>query len=369
MDQRVLKAFWGQDASVLSERRNSGGERYVFLPLPSPRAGRWWVPVKDSRVVPNALSSYTPYSLAGRLAKAATETLLQMPGAARLFPGRSVVVLDTPSPVLDVLRQVYQRQELTFSFSVGSPGRFQRLIVQVMGSTGTVLGYLKLPLTEDAERRIRNEARTLLSLPGGLARHVPDVLFSSEVNGSSTLLLRPGPFKRGPRTLSCMHMDFLRKVHRIEHREEDGETFVERIKRRASTSVLLTTEPWRAAVDWATRRLTGKRVAVSRVHGDFAPWNTRITQEGLFAFDWDRSEEGLPMVWDVLHFQTQVSSLLGSKWKPERLQAFYPETSQEVLEGLLALYLVDSAGAVVIEKPDLKKALGFRRTAVEELTR
>jgi hypothetical protein len=89
-------------------------------------------------------------------------------------------------------------------------------------------------------------------------------------------------------------------------------------------------------------------------HGDFAPWNVRMTNlENIRAFDWERGDlKGIP-AWDWFHFIVQTSILV-KRHSPERVAAELEQLTHsprfqkyaneagisEILEPLLLAYLL-----------------------------
>jgi hypothetical protein len=74
---------------------------------------------------------------------------------------------------------------------------------------------------------------------------------------------------------------------------------------------------------WSRLRasLAGRNVTPTLFHGDFTPWNVRMTNlENIQAFDWERGHlEGIP-AWDWFHFIIQTSILV-KRHSPERVAA------------------------------------------------
>jgi hypothetical protein len=74
---------------------------------------------------------------------------------------------------------------------------------------------------------------------------------------------------------------------------------------------------------WSVLRdaLAGQTVCTTLFHGDFTPWNIRMTNlETIRAFDWERGHlKGIP-TWDWFHFIVQTSVLV-KRHSPERVAA------------------------------------------------
>jgi hypothetical protein len=60
----------------------------------------------------------------------------------------------------------------------------------------------------------------------------------------------------------------------------------------------------------ATRQLDAAVVPCGILHGDFAPWNTRVHNDELSLFDWESAVWEAPLGWDKFHFLVQVDCLL-----------------------------------------------------------
>jgi hypothetical protein len=92
--------------------------------------------------------------------------------------------------------------------------------------------------------------------------------------------------------------------------------------------------------------LAGQMVRTTIYHGDFAPWNVRMTNlETIRAFDWERGHlKGIP-AWDWFHFIVQTSILV-KRYSPERVAA---ELEQLVLSPRFKQYASDAGISEIIE--------------------
>ena len=65
-----------------------------------------------------------------------------------------------------------------------------------------------------------------------------------------------------------------------------------------------------AVLDPTLERLEGQaptRLAFGTWHGDWGPWNLRATPDRLLVWDWERSADGVPLGFDLLHFGYQTA--------------------------------------------------------------
>ena len=99
--------------------------------------------------------------------------------------------------------------------------------------------------------------------------------------------------------------------------------------------------------------LAGKKVCATLYHGDFTPWNVRMTNlENIQAFDWERGHlQGIP-AWDWFHFIIQTSILV-KRHSPERVAA---ELDQLIQSARFQKY-AQAAGITSILEPLLLACL------------
>jgi len=92
--------------------------------------------------------------------------------------------------------------------------------------------------------------------------------------------------------------------------------------------------------------LAGQTVRTTIYHGDFAPWNVRMTNlENIRAFDWERGHlKGIP-AWDWFHFIVQTSILV-KRYSPERAAA---ELEQLIHSSRFQKYASDAGISPIVE--------------------
>ncbi len=116
--------------------------------------------------------------------------------------------------------------------------------------------------------------------------------------------------------------------------------------------------------------LSGKKISTTLFHGDFTPWNVRMTNlENIQAFDWERGHlDGIP-AWDWFHFIIQTSILV-KRHSPERVAAELDHLIQsarfqnyaraagisEIIEPLLLAYLLHEK--YVVQPEEGRKVAG-----------
>ena len=338
----------------------SGSAVRSFAILPSDAAPRWLLPLDNRRATLEGLGIYTPYRSWARLAKGALATCLRSG-----WTGWARDVLVAPageqSPLDALVEVVTGERRPVFSFSVGA-GRFAKLTVQVSSTERGILGYIKLPLTAEAEVRVRHEARTLeqLGRSAALQPHLPHLLYAAPWQQSYVLFQGARDGRPGPSKFGALHEEFLERLGAVGRCEKAGHEVAGRVSERWTRWADHLEAPWRRlgerAMEQAWREVDGEPVWCGTVHGDFAPWNTRVAGGHLYVFDWESAGEGEPLAWDRFHFDVQAAGLSRWGWRRFRRTA------------LFLLYLVDSTARLAEEGcPPQDRDLKIRRRLLSVL--
>ncbi len=187
-----------------------------------------------------------------------------------------------------------------FAGNPRSPG--QRFMILVFGTDGTPRGVVKAGVSPEARGLVNCEAG-FLHEAGGRFPGVP--VLRDRLTGHSMEALAldyyPG---ESPKTAEESELPkLLGSWVDINHTISVEQTASwKRLERCASCSSVL------AALAPA---LQGRKICPVLHHGDFAPWNIRVSPEGSWTvLDWERGElEGLPG-WDWFHFVIQRAVLV-----------------------------------------------------------
>lgn len=313
-----------------------------FVILPSVSDTRFLLPVGPAHIMLSGLASYQPLRLMPRVAKRALAIAAQCgwTGWTRYL---SVVGSQRALKIEQLVRSLCGESKPFFSLKLGTAGPQQKLVVRVMRSTGKLIGYMKIPLTDEATCSVMREANTLrrLSHYSVINGDVPTLLHCGHW-GHTYLLFQSGVESRvSPSRFGESHRSFLQKLASIERSDVPADVIIERVtehwKRAEPTFLSAWRDLGRSALAAATRVLSGNRVPCALSHGDFAPWNTLLSNGRLFVYDWEGAEWERPVAWDAMHFFVQCGAFLGQH---RRLKTFRRSAGMNV--GLFILYLLDS---------------------------
>jgi hypothetical protein len=292
---------------------------------------------------------YTPYAQAAQTVKATAVRFIQA-GWNGWGCSRVLIASRERLPLEKLVAEVTGELEPSFAMSLGVGGNVRKLTVQVMRANGEILGYVKLPLTEAAAERVRHEAATLERLRhfAPLRPYIPKVLYASEWVDGHILFQSAGPSCPGPVEFGALHESFLRTLWSAYQVQKPGRELVEEVAARwRKGDPLLNAdlrELGKSALERAHRELDVVTIPCGIMHGDFVPWNTRLDNGRLFAFDWESAAWDVPLVWDAFHFHVQLANLL----KRKTGKRFLLDRSRNN-KGCCMLYLLNSISGYLEE--------------------
>ncbi len=342
-------------------RRTAQGDplRHRFAVLPSPHEPRYLLPLGDSRTTLGGFRVYNPYGRGARLRKTLLAQIVKTG-----WSGWAMHSLQVGEPVglKALVTNVTGERSPAFAMTLGAPGKYRKLTVQVMRSGGETLGYIKLGLTRPAADHVRREARALEDL-AGLRPQVPQPLYAGEWQNNYILFQSPLEGRSGPEELSSLHMVFLEKLAAIRRINKPGLRVIDEVAEKWKEATWRCDWRWQqlgsAALSTARRDLEGVNVPCGLWHGDFTPWNTRLHDGKLSLFDWESCEDGIPLGWDAFHFSVQVSTLLKKKWRTR-----FDLNGAPGARGLFLLYLLATLARSLDERAESNPAMEYRKQAL-----
>lgn len=342
--RRLLEALVGAPAPL------AGPDRMIEIPgLESPR---WILPARLSSAR-TILGEWQPYKFGSRLLWKA----LMVAGRLNLLstlPG--VVCFDTSFDAIDWAPFGWRgRQSPLPLIYVGTASPHQKLVAILVDRTSERAPLIvKRALGPKAHVSLRREVKALSDMRDTHPNLAPEPLRTAP-DFSFTVQSHLGG-RSAPPALTPAHIKFLSKLAEPDERVDSASVLRILSERRDDlyTKGLLHGEEL-AQIDTLIDRMNGKEdMPATRVHGDFAPWNLKLTTDGgICAVDWEESRKlGLPYD-DLAHYIVSCSRLLGKRGAPEltsRLIRHYgeelgiPYSTQETLWPLmLALHNADQS--------------------------
>jgi hypothetical protein len=389
--QRALQVFLAtdQNAEQAGSERRADGDRVVgaqarsskalalglrsegftnireYAVLPPATAPRWIVPLGKPSWMVNGLRICAPFKPSAQILKRLLVPMARL-GWTGWSRDRILLASRESLPIESLVHEITGEPNPVFAFLLGTPGKFRKLTVQVMRPDGEILGYIKLPLTPEASERIRRESTVLeqLNNSADLRSQVPTLLYAGAWSSGHFLFQSGGPAELGPIQFGPLCRNFLNKLWNFKRVDKPGSALVEEVGERWRRVESKLDASWRAlaaaVLTRASDALQNVNVRCGIMHGDFAPWNTRLSNGQLYVFDWESATEDAPRLWDVFHYHAQVGSLLR-----RRVGTGLEPNCQKSDAALLLLYLLHSACDTVQEtSAGSSRSLDYRRELI-----
>lgn len=221
---------------------------------------------------------------------------------------------------------------LHLAFYVSSPGALSKVAALVLDHNAHSVAFMKLASTGLAVEALEREHGTLEHLKTALSlrNQVPVPLhWSPQTDRGAILITNAAPPSRGPRHFHGAHREFLDALRGSSSASVALSQTSEWRRAQRCEEVLegaVTRARWyqrcHRAMTMLTDGIGDTAVSTSRAHGDFAPWNTRLSNKRLFVFDWESSDDRHFTNYDYYHFQFMTSLLLRGRIEPADLRSW-----------------------------------------------
>lgn len=284
----------------------SGSAQSDYIMIGDGNGREWVFPVER---VKKGLSIYQPSSLRAR---ALASALAAAPrGALRIIAQGCRLNEFLDDDCIAYLRERFTGDDVFFSLFMGTPSPHQKATVQVFNPE-RILAYCKVSKSPDVHQLFRAESDLLQYFDRRGVMGVPRSL-GIETLGASCLFLQDTrkTFKaQTPHRLLSSHRDFAVAFASstqvvLPFCESDFYEVLAQGLGMCSALPDQTREVFESAAEATIRHWSGQRL-YSASHRDFAPWNTCLGPEGLFAFDFEYGRKSYPQYLDLHNFVVSV---------------------------------------------------------------
>ena len=317
-----------------------------WVVLPDLRHPRVLVPLASRRAAAASVRQYSDgMTQRARLAKAAVGAGLRSGALQWLLRRRRLVVhagmLDPlhggppaggggETLLGDYLAAALGRRDLAAAIVLGPVRPNRKPVVQLLAPDGSPVGYMKVGWNDLTRRLVRNEARALRRLAERPPRTftVPSLLHEGAWHGLDVTISSALPHRlwRRGRRYALPPVAVSREIAAlggvtVTTLGESG--WWAGLRQRLAAVRQAMDGQAAATLDATLERLEGRaatRLAFGTWHGDWGPWNLRATAGPLLVWDWERSGDGVPLGFDLLHFGYQTA-FQGLGQPPERAAA------------------------------------------------
>jgi thymidylate kinase len=347
-----------------------------------------WLALKDGRgyLIPmdarqsgvNALRLYNSQSLKARIVKQLLAMGIRLGVAQPLLRKVQVLLRQDVAEkergkisLLEHLKEILGRQDLTYAISLGTPGPHRKPVIQVLTRSGQTLGYVKVGWNAATNALVRHEADVYRRLSGVSfdSFAVPTVVYT-DWWGDRFLCIQCAPegkMETAPQKLTCHHPAVLKELSTFHVRwlPLQESAFWTNLSRRIES---IQSAYYRHILQQGACRVEEwlglKPLPFHACHGDFAPWNAQLLNGRLFLFDWECADLEAPPGWDLCHFLVQTLWLL-NRWSPVRICKVFQRNEmagqwiighlsslgvgEDFLKPLLLLYLLEKLAFYIAE--------------------
>ena len=286
----------------------AAGELASYLAIPGNSGPRWLIPAR-SQACAAVLSSWRPYSFSGR-AKWLAIRMAARAGVLHLSGSITRVAISRAASLRWFERCAVDSRTGEMAILVGNPSPSRKLIVFLLDDAHRIAAVLKVGLTAAGGANVLHEAEVLGRLEGH--SWAPQLLsVHTGLRAASQEYVHGAHANRGFRP------DYLNLLCRLPR--SGSSTNLANLADAMAKSLC----PFKAELDKIAPHLLNRALAslgldiavpTILVHGDFMPWNIRITPEsGCVLVDWESADfAGLPG-YDLFHFYFSDDRLFGSR--------------------------------------------------------
>lgn len=203
------------------------------------------------------------------------------------------------------------------SFFTGTRGATRKVVVDVQSADGTN-EFIKIPLTETAEKLVKNEIDMVKSLNKFDFTTLSLPKISKHINGHARLSNVKPAYTIPADKIAAIHASAVGELCALSHERKsitDTESWevtnsnIHFLFKEIVYSNNLDQQKIQTLVKglkqlYSTISL-GESIPVSVSHGDFTPWNMYCDEQRLYVYDWEMARNGIPMLFDLFHFSYQ----------------------------------------------------------------
>jgi hypothetical protein len=302
-----------------------------WVVLPDLRHPKVLVPLASRRAAAASMRQYSDgMTRRARLAKAAVGAALRS-GVLQWLCRRQVVHAGMLDPLHggpptggagetllgDHLAEALGRRDLAAAIVLGSVRPNRKPVVQLLAPDGRPVGYMKVGWNDLTRRLVRNEARALRRLAEAQPKTftVPRLLHEGTWQGLDVTISSALPHRlwRRGRRYATPPLAVSREIAAlggVQTATLGGSPWWEELRRRLAPVQAAATGTAAATLVGTMERLQEQAdtaLVFGSWHGDWGPWNLRVTADRLLVWDWERSGDGVPLGFDLLHFGYQTA--------------------------------------------------------------
>jgi hypothetical protein len=345
-DNDLLQYLMGED--VFTDAKAM--EAYAYMS--NPDGTMRWVYSQQLKK-PTFLNFYSTASLRAKMLSTLIRLAFFVKQSQRVASGNLKLNISKNSRLAKVL-DVYPHEG--FSIFTGTVGENRKVVIELHDKK-EIFVFAKIALTEAAKILVHNEAKCLTYL-NTLTLHtmtVPKLLSYNEVDTIGLSNIKPKNFHQDT-TLTILHVTALSELYASSHREEKWNELKALDESKQKLTMLL--DDFEEVNDLGKHRIqalankivllmnileeNNDDVTVAMSHGDFTPWNMYSSNSVLHLFDWELSQDAMPLMFDLFHFVFQSEIMIKKTTYTEISDVLDKLVGMESTQKLMRDYSVDA---------------------------
>ena len=304
------KLYDSQVKLCRTDTLKNSSEASTYYSIPGKDRIRWILPENPKLGMP-VIKQWHPYDLSSQV-KWKVILLVYKLGQLKNLPGIKTINVITPSCMIkNNTWAATKNSQYSPVVYIGTPGPDQKAVASIVDrETLNTHCIIKIPLGQNASKKIIHEAKMIKSLNKKKANLGPDNIFVDEKKGIAGQKAISGKLANREMTNHLIEWLAALNNNRTTTLGLHCDRLFEKLHKINVTEAI-------HIYNLMKKNILEKDLSLPLpsvwLHGDFAPWNLKHTQNGIQAIDWeDAKEDGLPLQ-DLIHFYYIQTYLFNEK--------------------------------------------------------
>ena len=281
---------------------------------------RWLYPKNIKRAY--FLNFYSTASFRAKILSYVIKLAFFTKQSSRVKSGDITLSISETSPIAKILEGVPYSG---YSIFTGTRGENRKAIIEIHDKWRVRL-FVKIALTKTAKALVVNEVEKLsyLNKLSFKKMIVPEVLSSDKSMGILSLSnIKPQWYSQRS-GITKLHVQAISELYLISHTKKKWGDLYSLQESKSKLKELLNgfdevNNLNRGRVQGLANKILSlidiidkqdAEVTVAIAHGDFTPWNMYCSKNVLYVFDWELSQDNMPLIFDLIHFVFQSNILI-----------------------------------------------------------
>ena len=344
-DQYIINYLMGDDAFV------SGLNTQEFSYISNPDGTIRWIYPKSLKI-PMFLNFYSISSWRAKILSFGIKLAFFL-GLSRFIKSGDLKLQVQEESLLSKI--LAKNKYDGFSIFTGTIGDNRKAILEIHKDKHTFI-FVKIALTESSKKLVKNEIKQLEYLKTlDLRKMVIPQLVDKAVDGIAEISnVKPNQYYQDSK-LGSFHIDALSELYSKTYNQlqwsslQTLQATKENISFLTKEYKVINTLDAKQVQTLANNSLyllgilkkQNETVYVSTSHGDFTPWNIFLSKDRLHVFDWELSNNEIPILYDIIHFVFQSKILIKKQGYQEVLFELRTILKKDAMKKIIDEFNID----------------------------